>query len=78
MSDVTTLLSHKCHPDIILVRVQLLRVQQFVPNRCTVVPITTVVLAGGYLRGIRIILLKNTEKKRARRVRVINMHEVIS
>ena len=61
MSDATTLLSHKCFADIVLVRAQLVLVQSwFVPNRCTVVPATTVVLPGGYLRGIRIILLNKT------------------
>ena len=38
----------------------------------------SVVLPGGYLRGIRIVLLKNIGKKRARRVCVKNMHDVIS
>ena len=43
---------------------------------------TVVVLPRGYLRGIRIrgirILLKNTHQKRARRLCVKNMHDVIS
>ena len=43
----------------------------------SVVP-TTVVLPGGHLRGICIILLKNTEQKRAGCVCVKNMHDVIS
>ena len=77
MSYATTLQSQKCYPAIILVRVQLVIVQQefLFP---IVVPITTGVLPGGYLQGIRVILLKNTEKKQARRVCVKNMDEVIS